>query len=581
MSGRAHQISRATARMALAPPHWRPSECRNRSSRNNSWRGMPNSALTRGSCNGATAKPRRVKMGSSQRAKRVQNPHSASKNSQPLACLPFPSVYSLASEIMLAPVLLAIAIYLESLAQPAFFFSLPSSVITFPRSLPTPFSAPTGIRRTSSNSPVMVVRKSSMLSSRSRVYASPGGPFFNSCTHSASARSVGSISRRLRSSATVRKISQTSLVVSKWSRRSPRTCTTRTMPHPCNSRRLVLTFERATDNVAEISSAGTGCGERKSKACTWATVRLMPHLVPISPQWRMNFCATGVSVVFVVSVISVCTEYTVRTGACQALFSFFPTGGFCLNQAHFGDNGHQLRHVNPDDRSLPFVAFDLQVKIVAIKHVEPLADVTEPYALDVDMRQFLFADAHAIVLNFDLQATVAVVGAQLDLAAFQPGRQAVLDAVLHNGLQQHAGDKRLQRIGADLLHDIQVVVAKARHLNVEIIVNKRKLFTERHKRFVLAQQSPEYIAEFQDHAARRVRVNADQRRNRVERVEKKVRVDLAGERVHPGAQQQLLVALQVHLDARVVPNLKRRRHAHQRAQHHHAQHPVPVRVNGK
>src|SRR6266481_2114286 len=67
------------------------------------------------------------------------------------------------------------------------------------------------------------------------------------------------------------------------------------MPQPCNSRRLVLTLERATDSVVEISSAGNGCGERKSRACTWATVRLIPHLVPISPQWRMNFWATGVS----------------------------------------------------------------------------------------------------------------------------------------------------------------------------------------------------------------------------------------------------------------------------------------------
>ena len=57
----------------------------------------------------------------------------------------------------------------------------------------------------------------------------------------------------------------------------------------------MLTLERATDSVVEISSAGNGCGERNSRACTWATVRLMPHLVPISPQWRMNFWATGVS----------------------------------------------------------------------------------------------------------------------------------------------------------------------------------------------------------------------------------------------------------------------------------------------
>src|SRR2546427_11408370 len=69
----------------------------------------------------------------------------------------------------------------------------------------------------------------------------------------------------------------------------------RTMPHPCNSRKLVLTFDRATASVDEISSAGTGRGERNSSACTCATVRLIPHRVPISPQCKTNFCSTALS----------------------------------------------------------------------------------------------------------------------------------------------------------------------------------------------------------------------------------------------------------------------------------------------
>src|SRR5579859_3062717 len=201
----------------------------------------------------------------------------------------------------------------------AFF---PSKVKTLPLNFTTPFNAPVGIRKISSNSPVIAVKNSSMLSSRSRVYGSPCVFAFDSATHSARTRRVGSISRRLRSSLTIRKISQTSLMDSKWSRRSPKTCTTRTIPHPCSSRRQVLTFERATDSVLEISSAGIGTGERNSSACTCATVRLMPQRVPISPQCRMNFCATGVSVAFVVSVISVVslfTEHTAATAICQAL----------------------------------------------------------------------------------------------------------------------------------------------------------------------------------------------------------------------------------------------------------------------
>src|SRR5882672_5169613 len=101
---------------------------------------------------------------------------------------------------------------------------------------------------------------------------------------------------------------------SKWSRRSPSTCTTRTIRHPCSSRKLVLTFERATASVAEISSAGTGRGERNSSACT---------------------CATGVKefcVIFVLSLISVYTEYTVPPAACQALFPRALSVLLCLPQ---------------------------------------------------------------------------------------------------------------------------------------------------------------------------------------------------------------------------------------------------------
>src|SRR5713226_281165 len=99
-SGRPHQISRASATAASAPPYWLPSLNRNFISSINSSRGIPSSAPTRGSCKGASAIPRRSRIGAIHRAIFVQNLHSASKNSHPRACRPFPSVYSLTSEIM-------------------------------------------------------------------------------------------------------------------------------------------------------------------------------------------------------------------------------------------------------------------------------------------------------------------------------------------------------------------------------------------------------------------------------------------------------------------------------------------------
>src|SRR3989442_1743976 len=87
---------------ALDPPYWLPSLSSRRISIINSSRDIPSSAPTRGSCSGASAIPRRSKYGASHRANRVQNRHSASQNNPPRACRPFPSVYSLTSEIIAA-----------------------------------------------------------------------------------------------------------------------------------------------------------------------------------------------------------------------------------------------------------------------------------------------------------------------------------------------------------------------------------------------------------------------------------------------------------------------------------------------
>src|SRR5712664_2313225 len=112
-NGRHHQISRASATAASAPPYRLPSLKRNCISRINSSRRRPRSAPTRGSCKGASSSPRFSRIGANHRAMRVQNRHSASKKNHPRACRPFPSVYSLTSEIM-APSLFRCFVLLPS-----------------------------------------------------------------------------------------------------------------------------------------------------------------------------------------------------------------------------------------------------------------------------------------------------------------------------------------------------------------------------------------------------------------------------------------------------------------------------------
>src|SRR5258707_396578 len=248
---------------------------------------------------------------------------------------------------------------------------------------------------------------------------------------------------------------------------------------------------------------------------------------------------------------------------------------------HFLHRRYQLRNLDPDYRPLARPALDVQKKIRPIQHAQPLAHVAQPDSLNVHVGHLLFRDAHTIAFNLNSQPTVAASRSQFDFSPAQLRRQPVLQAILHHGLEQHARHKRFQGGIVNLLHDVQIVFSESRHLDVQVIVDELQLLAQRHKRFVFAQQPPQNVAQLQHHAARRIRIKADQRRHGVQRVKQKMWIDLAGERIHPRFQQQLLVPFQVHLDARVVPDLQRRRHRHQRCNHYQHQPPIPLADGGR
>src|ERR1700747_2356583 len=131
----------------------------------------------------------------------------------------------------------------------------------------------------------------------------------------------------------------------------------------------------------------------------------------------------------------------------------------------------------------------------------------------------------------------------------------MFDGILHDRLKNHAGDKSCQGVRIDLLRDSQIVAAEAGDFDIEVVIEKVELLAERHKGFVLAQQAPQNIAELENHTASGIRIVANQRGNGIECVEQKMRIDLRGERVHARLEQQLLVLLEVHLNAGVIPNL--------------------------
>src|SRR5258706_4178202 len=261
------------------------------------------------------------------------------------------------------------------------------------------------------------------------------------------------------------------------------------------------------------------------------------------------------------------------------VFSFLGPSDRRVESTHRLHGGDEFGDINADNRTLPCTALDFQAEIRAVQHAQPLAYIAKPNSLDIYVRHFLLRNAYAIVFNLNPQTSVAIRGAQLDSAPIDFRRQPVLQTILHDRLQQHAWDERLQRLFIDLFHNFQVVAPKPRHFDVQVIVDELQLFAQRHKRFVLAQQPPQNVAQLQHHAARRVRIKPNQRRHRVQRVEQKVWIDLARKRVHARLEQQLLVPLEIHFDARVVPNLQRRSHGHQRRQHTKYQPPIPRRMD--
>ena len=92
---------------------------------------------------------------------------------------------------------------------------------------------------------------------------------------------------------------------------------------------------------------------------------------------------------------------------------------------------------------------------------------------------------------------------------------------------------------------------------------KAELFAQRDEVVLLAQQAAENLRELVDHLARLVGIQADQRGHRVQRVEQKMRIDLAAERRQTGFVEAKLLLFQSLLVEVAVPDLDRQRHREQ------------------
>jgi len=89
----------------------------------------------------------------------------------------------------------------------------------------------------------------------------------------------------------------------------------------------------------------------------------------------------------------------------------------------------------------------------------------------------------------------------------------VLDAVFNQRLQQHAGNHGFERRRIEVLDDLELVASKAHDFNIEVIVDELHFLAQRNERIRTVKQAAKNGRELQHHLARRVGIEAHQRRD--------------------------------------------------------------------
>jgi len=161
------------------------------------------------------------------------------------------------------------------------------------------------------------------------------------------------------------------------------------------------------------------------------------------------------------------------------------------------------------------------MEVGAVEDAEPFADVAQANSFYIDVGHFFFGDADAVIFDFNVQAAITIGGAELDFSPVEFWREAVLEAIFDDGLEEHAGDKGFESFFVDLLDDVEVVAAEAGDFDIEIVVDEFELFAQGDESFVLAQEAAENVAQFEDDAAGVIGIEADEGGDSVERVERK------------------------------------------------------------
>ncbi len=202
---------------------------------------------------------------------------------------------------------------------------------------------------------------------------------------------------------------------------------------------------------------------------------------------------------------------------------------------------------------------DAEAGLVAVEHAEALADQphSDTDAAGVERRESRLRDAYAVILDLDQEPLFHSTTAQGDGATADARLESVFDGVFDQGLEQDAGHESIQGVRQDLFDDAEFFTAEPDDFNVEIIVGKTQLVSEGNEGIVIPEHGAEQVGQLDNHQARFIGALTDERGDGVERVEEKMRIDLALQGIEAGFEDEAFLFLELDLDTECVPDLER------------------------
>src|SRR2546421_3860581 len=169
--------------------------------------------------------------------------------------------------------------------------------------------------------------------------------------------------------------------------------------------------------------------------------------------------------------------------------------------------------------------------------------------------------AGPVVFYFKQEGLVLPRCRDLDPARSSAGRDRVLNGVLDDRLKDQMRDRGGKRGRVDVEFNSEPV-AKTHLFYFEVATHELRLFSKRYELLLrMVQSEPQKIAESRDHAVGFRRVFRNERRDRVQGIEKKMRMELHLERAKLGLRELRPKRCLLHLAGAEALIIEKRMHA--------------------